>query len=53
MAALAGDPGANEITRLLDMQPHPEGGDYAETFRASGQGRAGSTAIYDLLQADD
>lgn len=53
MAALSGDLGANEIIRLLDMQPHPEGGHYAETFRASGRGRATSTAIYYLLQADE
>lgn len=53
MAALSGDLGANEIIRLLGMQPHPEGGHYAETFRASGEGRASSTAIYYLLQADE
>lgn len=53
MAALSGDLGANEIIRLLDMQPHPEGGHYAETFRASGESRAASTAIYYLLQADE
>ena len=51
--ARAGDLGANEIIRLLSMQPHPEGGHYAEPFRAEGQGRASSTAIYYLLQADD
>ena len=52
MPALSGDLGANEIIRLLDMQPHPEGGHYTETFRADGAGRATSTAIYYLLQAD-
>lgn len=52
MTALSGDLGANEIIRLLKMQPHPEGGHYAETFRADGEGRATSTAIYYLLQAD-
>ena len=31
MAALSGDLGANEIIRLLNMKPHPEGGHYAET----------------------
>ncbi|MBD8891609.1 cupin domain-containing protein [Labrenzia suaedae] len=34
------------------MQPHPEGGYYAETFRdekTDGNGRAASTAIYFLL----
>lgn len=53
MVALAGDLGANEIIRLLKMQPHPEGGHYAETFRADSEGRAPSTAIYYLLQADE
>lgn len=48
----AGDLGANEIIRLLGLKPHPEGGHYAETFRADGIGRASSTAIYYLLKAD-
>ncbi len=55
MPALSGDLGANEIIRLLGMKPHPEGGHYAETFRApapDGQ-RATSTLIYFLLQADE
>ena len=50
--ARAGDLGSGEIIRLLNMQPHPEGGHYAETYRATGGGRAGMTAIYYLLQAD-
>ncbi len=53
MVALSSDLGANEIIRLLAMQPHPEGGHYAETFRAVGTGRASSTAIYYLLQSDE
>lgn len=52
MVARAGDLGANEIIRLLNMQPHPEGGYYAETYRTAGETRAASTAIYYLLQAD-
>ena len=52
-SARAGDLGANEIIRLLDMVPHPEGGHYAETFRAASTERATSTAIYYLLQADE
>ncbi|MEM7459109.1 MAG: cupin domain-containing protein [Pseudomonadota bacterium] len=52
MVARAGDLGANEIIRLLNMQPHPEGGYYAETYRTEGETRAASTAIYYLLQAD-
>ncbi|MGB2074074.1 MAG: cupin domain-containing protein, partial [Henriciella sp.] len=51
--ARAGDLGANEIIRLLAMQPHPEGGHFAETFRADGDDRSASTAIYYLLQADE
>jgi len=43
---------AADIIRLLDLQPHPEGGHYRETFRDShtidGK-RAASTAIYFLL----
>lgn len=53
MTARSGDLGANEIIRLLGLKPHPEGGHYGETFRAAGEGRAGSTAIYYLLQADE
>lgn len=52
--AISGDLGAGEIIRLLGMQPHPEGGHYAETFRDSeASGRARSTAIYFLLQAGE
>ena len=42
----------DEIIRLLDLAPHPEGGYYRETFRdrpAEGSSRAASTAIYFLL----
>ena len=51
---------ADEIVRLLDLRPHPEGGRYRETFRdtatvASGAdtARAASTAIYFLLRAGE
>lgn len=52
---LTGDLGANEIIRLLDMKPHPEGGWYVETFRdpEGPDGRGASTAIYFLLQAGE
>lgn len=43
---------AEEVIRLLDLAPHPEGGFYRETFRAAaadGQ-RGASTAIYYLLR---
>jgi uncharacterized protein len=45
-------PSAAEIIRLLDLEPHPEGGHYRQTFRDSQTVdgvRAVSTAIYFLL----
>jgi predicted cupin superfamily sugar epimerase len=44
---------AEAVVRLLGLQPHPEGGWFAETFRdaAPAGGRAASTAIYYLLEA--
>jgi hypothetical protein len=49
----AEQPSAEAIIHLLDLQPHPEGGFYRETFRdAPGRsGRAASTLIYFLLLA--
>jgi uncharacterized protein len=47
---------ADDIIRLLDLAPHPEGGHYRETFRDTasiGAGRAASTAIYFLLRAGE
>ena len=51
---------ADQIVRLLDLEPHPEGGRFRETFRdtatvASGadSARAASTAIYFLLRAGE
>lgn len=52
---------AEQVIEALQLAPHPEGGFYAETFRASalpsplpdrGE-RAASTAIYFLLRAED
>ncbi|MEM5583431.1 cupin domain-containing protein [Roseibium sp. AS2] len=43
---------ADDVVALLNMQPHPEGGFYAETFRdevTDDDGRAASTLIYFLL----
>ncbi len=43
---------AADIIRLLELQPHPEGGHYRETFRDTRTidgTRAASTAIYFLL----
>jgi predicted cupin superfamily sugar epimerase len=44
-------PAAAEIIRKLQLQPHPEGGHYRETFRdtRAHAGRAASTAILFLL----
>lgn len=50
---------AQELVRLLGLAPHPEGGHYIETFRASAQvagaggPRAASTAILFLLTAGE
>jgi uncharacterized protein len=43
---------ADDVIRLLDLAPHPEGGHFRETFRDArpvAGGRAASTAIYFLL----
>ena len=45
-------PTADDIVRLLDLKPHPEGGFFRETFRdlqSICSERAASTAIYFLL----
>ena len=44
-------PSAAEMIRLLELEPHPEGGHYRQTFRDARMvdGRAASTAIYFLL----
>lgn len=46
---------AEDIIRRLELQPHPEGGFYKETFRDADEtdGRAHSTAIYYLLGVGD
>lgn len=41
---------SQEIIKLLDLQPHPEGGHYRETFRDED---GASTAIYYLLEAGE
>ncbi|MEM6382713.1 MAG: cupin domain-containing protein [Pseudomonadota bacterium] len=44
-----------EIVRILDLAPHPEGGFYRETFRDHAQtdGRSVGTAIYFALGVGD
>jgi predicted cupin superfamily sugar epimerase len=46
---------ADELIERLGLQPHPEGGHYAETWRGpvSGDGRATASAIYFLLAAGE
>ena len=46
---------ADDIIRVLDLKPHPEGGHFRETFRdtVALAGRAASTAIYYLLKAGE
>lgn len=45
------DLAAEDVIRILDLKPHPEGGHYRETFRddRGADARAHSTAIYFLL----
>lgn len=42
-----------DVIDLLGLEPHAEGGCFAETFRAPGDGRTASTAIYYLLRAGE
>lgn len=46
---------AEDVIRLLDLQPHPEGGHYREMFRdpRTVDGRSVGTAIYFLLKAGE
>jgi len=51
MTMPAASASADDVIRLLDLKPHPEGGHFRETFRDPRriEGRAASTAIYYLL----
>ncbi len=44
---------AEDIIAALDLAPHPEGGFFRETWRATNDGRAHGTAIYFLLRGSD
>jgi predicted cupin superfamily sugar epimerase len=44
---------ADDVARLLDLAPHPEGGFFRETWRDASPGRGAGTAIYFLLRGDD
>ena len=50
-----GDLGVNEVIRLLNLKPHPEGGHFCEVFRDPREtnGRSFGTSIYYLLQAGE
>ena len=53
---ISGSISAEEVIRRLDLRPHPEGGQFRETFRDvahQGSGRAVSSAIYFLLAAGE
>jgi predicted cupin superfamily sugar epimerase len=55
LSEISNDLSGNEVIRLLDLQPHPEGGWYRQTFKdtPADEGRPASTAIYYLLQAEE
>lgn len=46
---------ADDVIQRLELEPHPEGGHYRETYRHSWQdgGRGAVTAIYYLLKAGE
>ncbi len=44
---------ADEIITNLDLQPHPEGGHYRQTWVAENDGRPTGTCIYFLLKAGE
>lgn len=44
---------ADEIIKHLNLQPHPEGGYYRETWEADNAGRAHGTCIYFLLKSGE
>ena len=44
---------AEEIIRHLELEPHPEGGWYRQTWIADNPGRASGTCIYFLLKSGE
>ncbi|PCJ84377.1 MAG: cupin [Hyphomicrobiales bacterium] len=44
---------ADEIIAHLNLEPHPEGGHYRQTWIADGSGRPAGTCIYFLLKAGE
>ena len=55
VSEVSSDVSGNEVIRLLDLQPHPEGGWYRQTFKdtPADKDRPHSTAIYYMLQAEE
>jgi predicted cupin superfamily sugar epimerase len=55
LSEISSDLSGNEVIRLLDLQPHPEGGWYRQTFKdtPADEDRPHSTAIYYMLQAEE
>src|SRR5262245_3769194 len=56
MNAAASPLSADDVVRLLDLRPHPEGGHYREALRdpaTVGGGRSASSAIFFLLKAGE
>ena len=49
------DLSADDVIKLLELSPHPEGGHFRETYRDDSRenGRSASTAIYFLLKAGE
>ena len=44
---------ADQIIARLNLEPHPEGGHYRQTWMADNEGRASGTCIYFLLKSDE
>lgn len=44
---------ADDIIKTLNLQPHPEGGHYRQTWVAENDGRPTGTCIYFLLRAGE
>ncbi|MFK7753596.1 MAG: cupin domain-containing protein [Sedimentitalea sp.] len=44
---------ADQIIAQLNLQPHPEGGHFRQTWAAPGPGRPSGTCIYFLLRATE
>ncbi len=44
---------ADDIIKLLELEPHPEGGDYRQTWEGEEEPRASGTCIFVLLKAGE